>query len=551
MKNNSLKTFILAAKWFKKYPKHFGQYILYLKRTRVTRPLRRQYSITSLFMLGLITIMYTCTTDEGKVVNEADLNGEELSKVYCGGCHLYPEPSLLPKEHWKGVLPRMAARLGIKTDEYDPYKGKSMQEAFSVEQAGVFPKEAVLADSSWQKIVAFYQENAPDSLSLQAFPEGTPTALFKPSFMDLSRTDPPITTLLEMDTVNHVLHYGDASGYLYRLDDQFQTTARLKLPSPPVDVKPTATPEDMLILNVGLLNPNDIQTGIVLKTNTPTLSRRDLVFTGLSRPVDFEVGDLDGDGEEDIVVCHFGFEIGKLSWYKKSGDQYEERILKNLPGASKVILQDVDEDADLDIVALFAQGDEGVSIFYNTKGQFKEERILRVPSIYGSSDFEFLDFDQDGDMDIVLANGDNGDKTFILKPYHGVRVYINKGEFAYEERYFFPMYGATKVRARDFDVDGDIDLIASSFFSDYDDLGRKSIAYLENTGNFQFTPHHFPAATKGRWLVMDAGDMDNDGDEDVVIGSFVQGLTAVPDEVLANWHASTNSILFLENTSKK
>jgi len=550
MKNNLPKTFILDTKWFGKYPNHFGQYILYLKRAWITKPLQRQYSITSLFVLGLITIMYTCTTDQGEVVNEANLNGEELSKVYCGSCHLYPEPALLPKEYWKGVLPRMAPRLGIQTDEYDPYEGKSMQEALTVETAGVFPKEPLLSDTSWQKIVAFYQEKAPDSFLLEARPQGEPTGLFKASFMDLDRTDPPITTLLEIDTVNHILHYGDASGYLYRLDDQFQTTARLKLPSPPVDVKKTDTPDDLLILNVGLLNPNDIETGIVLKTKTPALSRRDLVFTGLARPVDFEVGDLDGDGEEDIVVCHFGFETGKLSWYKKTGDEYEERVLKNLPGASKVMLRDVDGDTDLDIVVLFAQGDEGVSIFYNKKGLFKEERILRVPSIYGSSDFEFLDFDQDGDMDIILANGDNGDKTFILKPYHGVRVYINKGDYAYEERYFFPMYGATKVRARDFDGDGDIDLIASSFFSDYEDLGRKGIAYLENTGDLQFTPHHFPEAVNGRWLVMDAGDIDNDGDEDVVIGSFVQGLVAVSDEVLANWRASANPILFLENTSK-
>jgi hypothetical protein len=343
-------------------------------------------------MLGLITFMYNCNTEKEEVVNEVNVNGEGLAKVYCGSCHLYPEPALLPKEYWKGVLPRMAARLGIKMDDYNPYAKKSMQEAFTVEQAGVFPKEPLLSDTSWQKIVAFYQEKAPDSLSTETRPQGEPTALFKASFMDLDRTDPPITTLLEIDTVNHILHYGDASGYLYRLDDQFKTTARIKLPSPPVDVKKTDTPDDLLILNVGLLNPNDIETGIVLKTKVPGLSRRDLVFTGLARPVDFEIGDLDGDGEEDIVVCHFGYEIGRLSWYKKTGDQYEERVLKNLPGASKVMLQDVDGDADLDIIVLFAQGDEGISVFYNTKGHFTEERVLRFPAIYGSSDFEFLDF---------------------------------------------------------------------------------------------------------------------------------------------------------------
>lgn len=513
--------------------------------------LSKNWGVSIFFIVGLMCTMYNCATDEDKEVDESKMNGEELAQVYCGGCHLFPSPSLLPKEYWNGVLPRMAPRLGIKTDEYDPYEDRSMQEALNMDLAGLFPKTPLLADSSWQKIVAFYQQNAPDSLSLPTTEVQEPSPLFRATFKNLNSTSPPIVTMLEIDSSTHTIHYGDASGNLYHLDSSFDITARLKLPSPPVDVKKTTKPEELLILNIGLLNPNDIETGIVLKTKVPELSRPDLVFTGLARPVDFEVGLLDEDEVEDLVVCHFGFETGRFSWYKKVGDKYEERVLKNVPGASKVLLRDVDADTDLDLVVLFAQGDEGVSIFYNDKGQFREERILRVPPIFGSSDFEFLDMDRDGDMDIVLANGDNGDKTFILKPYHGLRVYINTGDFQYEERYFFPMYGASKVRARDFDQDGDVDLIASSFFSDYnDDLGRKGIVYLDNSGDFQFRPHHFPEASKGRWLVMDAGDVDSDGDVDIVLGSFVQGLIAVSDEVLASWQSSTDPVLFLENTNK-
>jgi hypothetical protein len=40
-------------------------------------------------------------------------------------------------------------------------------------------------------------------------------------------------------------------------------------------------------------------------------------------------------------------------------------------------------------------------------------------------------------------------------------------------------------------------------------------------GNLKFEDHSFPETPKGRWVVMDAGDMDADEDVDLVLGSFV------------------------------
>ncbi|MEZ5041491.1 MAG: VCBS repeat-containing protein [Saprospiraceae bacterium] len=507
----------------------------------------RRFSLSALMILGLIGCLYTCSTDTVQEVKAENLTGEELSRIYCASCHLFPEPTLLPKTYWEAVLPLMANRLGVSPEKYNPYKGKSMEESFRLDTAGIFPKEPLLADTSWQKIVAYYQEHAPDSISLPEPPPGKSTSLFKPTFFELDMTL-PIVTMLEVNEKDQLLYYGDANGNLFQLDQHLKPSHQLKLPSPPVDIKNSATPGELLVLNIGLLNPNDIQTGIIVKTNELDLSKRELVFTGLARPVYFESAFLDEDQEEDIIVCHFGYDMGRLSWYKNTGGKYKEHIIKDVPGASKLLLQDIDQDGDQDLIVLFAQGDEGVSIFYNTKGNFKEERLLRLPPIYGSSDMEFLDFDGDGDMDIVLANGDNGDKTYFLKPYHGVRVFLNDGQYQYTERYFFPMYGATKVRARDFDGDGDMDLVASSFFADYEDEGSKSIAYLENKGDYQFDVHYFPAAKDGRWLVMDAGDIDHDGDQDIIFGSFVQGPVAIPPKVLERWRSSKKHVLYLENT---
>src|SRR5262249_36052353 len=86
--------------------------------------------------------------------------------------------------------------------------------------------------------------------------------------------------------------------------------------------------------------------------------------------------------------------------------------------------------------------------------------------------------------------------------------------------YFFPMYGCFKAMARDFDGDGDLDIAAISFFADYTNHPDESFIYLENKGELDFKPYRVPGTDAGRWLTMDAGDIDGDGKTDLIIGNF-------------------------------
>jgi hypothetical protein len=145
---------------------------------------------------------------------------------------------------------------------------------------------------------------------------------------------------------------------------------------------------------------------------------------------------------------------------------------------------------------------------------------LRFPPIYGSSYFELADFNKDGFPDIVYTCGDNADYSTILKPYHGVYIYLNDGMNNFSQKYFFPMNGAYKAMARDFDGDGDLDIACISFFPDFTHRPQEGFIYLENRGGYSFKPYSFPEASEGRWLTMDVGDMDGDGDLDIIIGSL-------------------------------
>jgi hypothetical protein len=74
---------------------------------------------------------------------------------------------------------------------------------------------------------------------------------------------------------------------------------------------------------------------------------------------------------------------------------------------------------------------------------------------------------------------------------------------------------------------------------------------LENKGNLTFNAFSFPEASKGRWIVMDAEDIDGDGDIDIALGSNVQFFAKGDTTGLSKkWLTESPSVIILENTLK-
>jgi hypothetical protein len=187
----------------------------------------------------------------------------------------------------------------------------------------------------------------------------------------------------------------------------------------------------------------------------------------------------------------------------------------------------------------------------NGNNDFREQQLLKFPPSWGSSSFELADFNDDGFLDVLYTAGDNGDGMRVLKKYLGIRIFLNDGKNQFSESWFFPLNGAYKAVARDFDGDGDLDIAANSFFADYDNTPEEGFVYLENKGNLQFSPSTFKEVTLGRWMVMDVDDWDQDGDQDIVLGSFIHGPSKVSDAVKKVWVERGPVFVVLENTSKK
>ena len=271
----------------------------------------------------------------------------------------------------------------------------------------------------------------------------------------------------------------------------------------------------------------------------------------LHRPVHTLVHDFNLDGTDEIVICEFGHLTGALSLFvRNDGLHYSKEVLLNAPGTLRTVARDMNADNKMDLVVLTSQGREGVTIFYQTENlKFIPETVLEFSPVYGSSWFELLDFDGDGYDDIITANGDNGDKSYVAKPYHGIRIYINNGKNVFEETYFYPLNGATRLIAEDFDLDGDIDMAVLATFPDYENSPNSSFIYLENKDSeiFEFQDTTFKGVNLGRWLLMDSGDFDQDGDTDIVLSSFTYGFTPVPEYLAEIWDNTETDIVVLEN----
>ena len=117
----------------------------------------------------------------------------------------------------------------------------------------------------------------------------------------------------------------------------------------------------------------------------------------------------------------------------------------------------------------------------------------------------------------------------------------------FTQKYFCPINGCYKAIARDFDGDGDLDIATISFFADYLHQPEEGFVYLENKGDFHFTPYSIPQAGMGRWLTMDAGDLDGDGKTDLILGNF----SATPSQYKhsIDWKQSPPFII-LKNVGK-
>lgn len=210
------------------------------------------------------------------------------------------------------------------------------------------------------------------------------------------------------------------------------------------------------------------------------------------------LGDLDGDGDLDLVSANAW---GANGLYRNDGTGTFTDVSNQLPasaqsGSHEVALGDVDGDGDLDIVWVGGATQLHVNVGAGTFTDVSSTQLPAAPSYLAAA--ELGDIDGDGDLDLVGGNGllvNNGAGTFV-----DVTATQWPGGFG------------DAVALGDVDNDGDLDIVASTYSLDR--------LYLNNgVGSFlEVTATHFPALLADGTTSISLGDVDQDGDLDIVFG---------------------------------
>ncbi|MCF2443005.1 VCBS repeat-containing protein [Dyadobacter sp. CY345] len=468
------------------------------------------------------------------------LEGKKLAEKYCSSCHLPVEPELLDKDTWKNqVLPAMAKQLGLEVWQGNKY--------FQNEKS-------TISHSDWLKIIAFYDSLAPVSVS-QVKPPVAAISDWAGFTLKIPNSDTSklaTTTLVAINKSEHAIYTSSAENPdLIRWDKNLKSSFSTKLSSPAVDI--SFAENNKVLTLIGEMKAYDSPSGALFQTDSN--GGDEIISSGFIRPISTTSTDFNKDGLADYVVCGFGHNKGGLYLVKQLSDKTFEKIpIREVAGATQAITRDFNEDGWPDIMALFAHAGEGIWIFLNDKkGGFSSENILRFPPVYGSSSFQLADINKDGKQDIIYTAGDNSDYSRILKPYHGLYIFLNRGDLKggklnFEQAYFYPIHGATKVIAKDFDQDGDIDLATIAFFADFQHNPSGSFLYFEQNNKIKFPnfiPHALPISNSGRWICMDAEDFDGDGDTDIVLGNYSKGFLN-QDNFKPNWNLYLPFVLLVK-----
>ena len=276
---------------------------------------------------------------------------------------------------------------------------------------------------------------------------------------------------------------------------------------------------------------------------TPALNGEPLPFptdeplktSGYNAPT---VGDVDGDGDADLLVGTLGgaynpntTTIDNFHYIEQTGPgsftQRTSRFLSTLDfGAETVpVLVDLDGDGDLDMLVgnKIEQDDTQNGKLYRLRNEgsadaprFREDGDLDVGGGYHLVP-AFGDLDADGDLDAIVGSWSDE-----------LRMFRNDSERGGVELTMTDSAVVTLTRGRnatpalaDVDGDGDLDLFAGE--------ASGTLNFWENTGSatrpeFTLVSDEFGGFDVGRRSIPLLRDHDGDGDLDLLVGSEGEGI---------------------------
>ncbi len=279
----------------------------------------------------------------------------------------------------------------------------------------------------------------------------------------------------------------------------------------PIALSPTTSPLDFEHKEIGL-NFFDRE--------------RMLLFMPGRRGPGIAAADLNGDGIDEVFIGGGKNQVSTLYW--SEGDTYSTKSDFNDSRASEVTgasFFDIDQDGDLDLYV--AHGGKAFSIYSpelhdalylnDGSGQFtRAEDALNFPYPIATGDFAIADLNKDGHPDIVVGEVM---KTNVYGMPGSCHIMWNNGNatFTADEGTIGQDIGLiAAVEVADVNADGWDDILLAGHFM--------PITVLESAGG-EFSSadqRQVMPGTEGLWNTIEKADLDDDGDQDFVLGNLGQ-----------------------------
>ena len=250
-----------------------------------------------------------------------------------------------------------------------------------------------------------------------------------------------------------------------------------------------------------------------------------LVMGGAAGAVEFEhvvvdeniggrtaIGDIDGDGFNDIVVHTWSTDRGKqndgkIGWYKYPEWQRYNIVDSGHIFGDGVLAVDLDLDGDNDVVTAKGSDKEASVFWYENPGGkatsgWKEHKVATVERASEVKDVEVHDMDHDGKPDVVVRTKHKFAVYFQRSPDSWMEVKTDNAE-------------REGMMIGDVDGDGDHDAVMNGFWLENPENPRTGKWKRHN-----IDPTWYEDVTGG-WqdhsVMADIKDLNNDGKADVIL----------------------------------
>ncbi|MEM6840661.1 MAG: FG-GAP-like repeat-containing protein [Bacteroidota bacterium] len=245
----------------------------------------------------------------------------------------------------------------------------------------------------------------------------------------------------------------------------------------------------------------------------------------------FEVAELTGDDQADIVYTSFGDETQSFLLINQGNQAFSAPIL--VAGGELIHIGDFDSDGQRDLFTVDESTSKIVWQRNEGNGSFSADTtgiISQSPSL----NLLIGNFAGDATNELIAAYAADVD-DFIISPqiysFTEVGGFVLEGNLVELEEFDL---SPQRMQANDIDQDGDLDILASFTFAlafaRTESIFDQYVGWYENTGNFQFTPRLLnDALLTGMYT-----DLNNDQQPDIVLNT--------PDELV--WQENLGAATF-------